>query len=220
MKYYPESKVEIKGVESKIYDVGLDIITLGTYASFIKKVLESMNIKPEDKILDMGAGTGRNACLMRRYLHNKGEIIGLDIGKEMIDIFKKRCSSFKNVRVLRVRIDQKIPFENYFTKVFISFVIHGFPQEIREIIIDNAYRALIQGGEFFILDYSEFDVEKIFFPAKILFKKIECSYAFDFIKRDFKNVLKKHKFRDIEEKFFYKGYIRLLKSKKEGGFNG
>ena len=82
--YYPESKVEISKLTAKYYDMLMDILTFGGYSLFIYKAIQLMNIKPNDKIIDLGAGTGRNACLMMNYLSTKGELIGLDISNEMV----------------------------------------------------------------------------------------------------------------------------------------
>lgn len=44
--YYPKSKVEIKGLTAKYYDTLMDIITFGTYSSFMQKAIWLMGIKP------------------------------------------------------------------------------------------------------------------------------------------------------------------------------
>ncbi len=116
MGYYPESRVEVTGKEARLYDMGLNVITFGTYPFFIKKVIKQMNIKPNDLILDMGSGTGRNICIMRRYLSKDGYIMGLDIGKEMLFISRKRCKNFKNVKVLERRIDIPLNLNMKFDK--------------------------------------------------------------------------------------------------------
>jgi len=72
--YYPESKVETKGFIAAHYDAILDIATFGRYSPFIEKAIEMMRIKPQDKILDLGTGTGRNACLMMKYLSKDGKL--------------------------------------------------------------------------------------------------------------------------------------------------
>lgn len=66
--YYPESKVEVSGFTARYYDILMDIITFGAYPSLIQKAIRLMEIKPDDRIIDLGAGTGRNACLMMKYL--------------------------------------------------------------------------------------------------------------------------------------------------------
>jgi len=108
--YYPESKVELSGFMAKHYDTLLDIATLGMYSFFIRKAIRSMGIKPADKILDLGAGTGRNACLMMKYLSPVGEVTGFDISKEMISQFKKNCADFHNVKLINGRIDQDLAY--------------------------------------------------------------------------------------------------------------
>lgn len=212
--YYPESKVEIEGFTARNYDRLMDIITFGSYSSFIKKAIEKLEIKPNDRILDLGAGTGRNACLMRKFLSEEGEIIGLDISDEMIKQFKKKCEPFKNVKVIKKRIDEPLDYQNEFDKAFISFVLHGFPQEARIKIIKNVFNALKKQGEFFILDYNEFSLNKMPLYLRIPFKRIECPYAFDFIEKDLQKMLSYEGFTNFEKHLFFGGYVRLLKGVK------
>ncbi len=212
--YYPESKVEVHGFNAKHYDALLNILTFGSYSLFIKRAIRLMKIGSEDRILDLGAGTGRNACLMLKQLFGKGEIVGVDISDEMILQFKKKCADFPNAKIFSQRIDQPLPYKGEFDKVFISFVLHGFPQNVREQIVDNAFKALRNGGEFFILDYNEFSLKDIPFYTRSIFKLIECPYAFDFVEKDWKKILHDHGFDDFKAYQFYMGYIRLLIGKK------
>ncbi len=213
-KLYPKSKVEIKGFTARYYDTLLDMITFGRYYSFIREVIQLMKIKPNDRIIDLGAGTGRNACLMMRYLSDNGDLIGLDISEEMEKQFEKRCVDFPNAKFVRQRIDIPLPYVEEFDKAFISFVLHGFPQDVREVIIENVYRSLKKGGEFFILDYNEFSMENMPFYIRIPFKFFECPYAFDFIKRNWREVLSRKGFKSFEKLLFFKGYVRLIKASK------
>jgi len=212
--YYPESKVETKGFMAKHYDAILDVATFGRYLSFIEKAIKLMKIRPLDRVLDLGAGTGRNACLMMKELSKEGRLIGVDISEEMIFQFRKKCASFPNVEIIHARIDQPLPFREEFDKVFISFVLHGFPQNVREGIINSVFEVLKGNGKFFILDYNKFSYDEAPFYFRVPFKLIECPYAFDFIKRDWKQILANHSFSDFEEFFFFKDYVRLLKAKK------
>jgi len=212
--YYPKSRVEIKGLIAKHYDKLIDTITFGKYRWFIEKTINLMKIKPADRILDLGAGTGRNACLIMKYLSQKGELIGLDISKEMITQFKKKCNSFPNASIINQRIDQPLAYSNEFDKVFICFVLHGFPQSVRETIIENAFKALKRNGDFFILDYNEFSLRDAPSYLRLFFKLIECPYAFDFIRQNWKKILSRKGFNSFEEHFFFRGYVRLLKGTK------
>ena len=131
-KFYPDSGVEIQGFAAKFYDSMLNILSFGSYSSFIKKAIRSMNINENDEILDLGAGTGRNALLMNQYISDKGEILGLEISELMI----------------------------------------------------------------------------------AQFKIVECKYAFEYVERDWKQILSEFGFRDFQEKLSLGKHIRLLKAKK------
>jgi len=214
-RYYPESKVEISGFSAKHYDILLNIITLGMYGNFIKNAVKEMKIESDDKILDLGAGTGRNACLMGQYLSGKGEILGLEISEQMIKQFENKTQNIPNIKLLRQRIDKPFMLEQSFDKVFISFVIHGFPQQVRAEIIGNAFNALRPAGEFIILDFNEFVLNETPLLFRIPFKAVECPYAFDFVERDWKQILRSSGFDAFEEHYFLKNYVRLLIAKKK-----
>ncbi len=100
--YYPKSKVETKGFTAKYCDTLMNIITLGKYSSFIEKVIELMRIRPPDRILDLGADTGRNACLMMKYLSKEGKLIGINISQEMISQFREKCANFPNTKIMEL----------------------------------------------------------------------------------------------------------------------
>ncbi|MEA2031553.1 MAG: class I SAM-dependent methyltransferase, partial [candidate division Zixibacteria bacterium] len=101
-----------------------------------------------------------------------------------------------------------------FDKIFISFVIHGFPHKVRQTVIENVYAHLKPGGLFFMLDFAEFNMSKMPPLYRFIFKTVECKYAFDFIERDWKQILGNSNFGDFEKHFFFKKYVRLLKAKK------
>jgi len=212
-KIYPDSEVELTPFLAKHYDTLLNVVTLGFYRRFIRKAIAGMGIREADQILDLGCGTGRNACLMYAYL-NGGAVTGLDISEVMETHFRKKCSGKPGAEFLKQRID--IPFDlgRKYDKVFISFVLHGFPQEVREVVIRNAYNHLKEGGTFHILDYGEFDLEKTPAYIRIPFKKIECKYAFDYIARDWKKILREAGFTAFEEKKLGGRYARLLTAVK------
>ena len=204
--------VEIGDFEAKIYDRMLDFLSLGKYTKLINKVIAYMRIKPDDKILDLGAGTGKNACIISKYL-STGKVIGLEISKEMQRQFLKRKNLCKKIDLLPYRIENPLPFKEEFDKVFISFVLHGFTQENRIKILVNALRALKPEGYFYIFDYNNFDIDYSPFFVKYLVRKVECPLAEDFINRKLKKMLAENGFTEMEEKIFYK-FLRLSISKK------
>ena len=214
-KIYPDSGVELKGFIARNYDKVMNIGSMGLYKGFIEKSIHDMNIQPDDKILDLGCGTGRNAKLMNSYLSEKGRITGLDISEHMEKQFVARFKNDNRIEFINQRIDVPFNLQKMYDKVFISFVIHGFPHDIRSTVIQNALNHLKPGGRFFILDFAEFDMDKMPSLHRFVFKKIECKYAFDFIERDWKEILNKNGFDNFTEQLYFKKYVRLLKAVKQ-----
>jgi demethylmenaquinone methyltransferase/2-methoxy-6-polyprenyl-1,4-benzoquinol methylase len=215
MKLYPDSGVELNPFMSKNYDKVMNLGSMGLYKRFINQAIADMNISPADNILDLGCGTGRNALLMYQYLSEEGKITGLDISSEMEEQFLQKFDGSDNVKFVNKRIDVSFDLGEKFDKVFISFVIHGFPHDVRNAVIKNAFKHLKPGGEFIILDFAEFDMDKMPFLYRKIFKAVECKYAFDYIERDWKKILKEYGFESFKEYLFIKKYVRLLRSVKE-----
>jgi len=213
-KIYPDSGVELNEFVAKNYDKIMNTLSFGLYRGFIKKAIKQMDIQPGNSILDLGCGTGRNASLMAKYIGDTGHITGLDISELMETQFLKKFKGQANISFVKQRIDQPFDLNKQFEIVFISFVIHGFPHEIRSTVIQNALTHLKPGGKFYILDFAKFDMAKMPALHRFIFKKIECKYAFDYIERDWKTILKEAGFDYFKEHFYVKKYVRLLKAVK------
>ena len=208
------SRVEVGPREAHHYDLFMNIISLGSYSLLVKSVVEKMEIQPGQSILDFGSGTGRNDCLIAQKLEGKGRVLGLDISGEMLGLSRKRCQPYPNVSFREERIEVPVLYQEEFDKVFISFVLHGFenPQKIK--IISNAYQALKIGGTFYIFDYNEFDIQKLWFPLRWAFIHGECQLALEFLNLDLKEMLFSQRFTRLDEELLLKGHLRLLKATK------
>lgn len=213
-KLYPNSHIEIDGFLARYYEQLLNLITVGKYGKFIKQAIEDMKINPEDQILDMGAGSGYNAQFMSKYLEKEGEILGLDISKEGIAQFKEKFSDDPGINVEKRRIDRTLPYESRFDKVLSSFVIHGLPHSARQKLLKNARKALKPGGRFFLLDYGEFELRKLPFYLNIPFRVAECEYAYDYLDRDWEEILKQYSFAVVGRYKYLGGFTRLLIAEK------
>lgn len=210
-KIYPDSGVELKPFTAKHYDSVMNTASFGLYKGFISRAIKDMDVQPNDNILDLGCGTGRNAGLMATSLTDNGSITGLDVSEIMEKQFNKKFSSDQRVQFIRQRADIPFDLEEKFDKILISFVIHGFPHVVRKIVIQNVMNHLKPGGSFFMLDFSEFNMEEMPALHRFVFKTIECKYAFDFIEKDWKQILTENGFGEFKESFYMKKYVRLLK---------
>jgi ubiquinone/menaquinone biosynthesis C-methylase UbiE len=214
-KLYPDSGVELTPFIAKHYDGLMNTMSFGLYRGFISKAIRDMNIREGNNILDLGCGTGRNAALMASYTGPNGSITGMDISPEMESQFLAKFNSKQQVSFVNLRIDQPFDLQQQFDIVFISFVIHGFPHDIRMNVIGNVKKHLKPGGRFVILDFAEFDMAAMPVHHRFVFQKVECRYAFDYIEHDWKAILADTGFGDFTENFYLKNYVRLLQAVKQ-----
>lgn len=210
----PRSKVEVGPGGARHYDLFMNVIWLGYYPYLIKRVVDKMDIRPGQSILDLGSGTGRNDSFIAQKIGPEGSILGLDISKEMLGLSRKRCRPYPNVSFTEERIEAPLAYQDEFDRVFISFVLHGFEDRQKIKIISNAYQALKPGGVFCIFDYNEFDLGRLWFPLRQAFVHGECQLALEFLKLDLKGMLLDQGFSGLEQELFLKGHLRLLKATK------
>ncbi len=169
-----------------------------------------MEIRRGDKILDLGSGTGRNACLMMKMIGPSGRVVGLDTSDEMLRQSRRRCRTYPQAAFLKARIEQPLDFSKDFDKVSLFFVLHGFEDEDKRRIIANAHNALKPDGTLWILDYNEFALDNLWFPLRWLFTRLECELAAEFLNLDLEALLDHAGFGHFVSYELLRGYLRLL----------
>ena len=147
---------------SENYDGLNKIISLGTDATWKKKILQMVQLQQPTSILDIATGTGDLAILFAETTAT--EIIGLDISQGMLDMGKKKISD-KNLdsKIQMVLGDgEKIPYsDNYFDVITVAYGVRNF--ENLEKGLSEILRVLKPNGTFIILETSV--------PTKFPFKQ-------------------------------------------------
>jgi demethylmenaquinone methyltransferase/2-methoxy-6-polyprenyl-1,4-benzoquinol methylase len=201
--------IETSGITARFYDQLIVVFTVGLYHNLLKRIIAALNIQPGDRVLDMGAGTGKNALLMNRYV-NGGSITALEIGPEMCRQFSRKCKKYGNIVLERKRIDKPLAYRDRFDRVFISFVLHGFDHDDRARILHNAFQCLKPGGKLHIFDWNSFEIRESGPLMRFFMNHIECEPAINFIKEDLEAILLKTGFHGAENILYFKKQIRLL----------
>ena len=208
------SHIEVGGWGARHYDLMMDLLLVGRYQAFIEQAIKRMDIRRGDAILDLGSGAGRNIGVMMKFLDSTGRVVGVDISQEMLRQARQRCRAYPQVTFLNRRIEEPLSFQEEFDKAFICFTLHGFEDEDKERVIANAHRALKPGGVFWILDYSEFDLDRQWFPFRWAFRRFECELASEFLSLGLKGLLARHGFGSFVTYPFLRDYARLLRAEK------
>lgn len=207
-------KIEITGFKARHYDRLLDLASAGYYRRFLRRVLDDLAIQPGERILDLGAGTGRLAAQMARRTGPAGRVVGVEIGPEMKDRFRRRAALLPNLALVERRIDAPLDLGETFDRILISFVMHGLEQHQRILVIQNASELLAEDGCLCILDWNERDLAAFNPLVRQIFQRFECEQARDFIARDWRTILADYRFADFRAWYYMRGYIRLLTGQK------
>ncbi len=131
-------------IYSLFYNLALSIFL--PYQSMMEDLIDSLDIRKEDKILDAGCGP---AFLIRKMAEkHRGEklrIIGVDFSQRMISYAQKRCADIPGISFKLVDLNDDLDFpENYFEKIGCSNTLYALNNPQRTI--EQFYRILSHRG--------------------------------------------------------------------------
>ena len=122
-----------------------------------KKVIETLDLKPDMVIADIGAGSGYYSFRLAEKVGAKGKVLAVDIQKEMLDIIRDRMEKRKvrNIEpILGTESDPKLP-ANGVDLILLVDVYHEFsyPFEMTEAMI----KSLKPGGRMVFVEFRKED---------------------------------------------------------------
>ncbi len=136
------------------YDVSVDLLTFGLYAKFLRKAIETLDPKKGERILDLCSGTGRAASWIAQTVGEKGEVIGMDVSKNMIEVGREQYGALKNVIFIQKDVTETWGYQNYFDGIFTSFSLHEISESGRPRVMEQSYLALKERGRLVIADFN------------------------------------------------------------------
>jgi ubiquinone/menaquinone biosynthesis C-methylase UbiE len=163
------------------------------HISITEQTLAMMELKPGDRVLDLGCGTGWTSRMMANAVANgdkPGQVVGLDVADEMIRRARAASAQHENVMfVLGSALG--IPWEeNFFDKVLSVESFYYYADQDRALA--ELFRVLAPKGELYILinlyrdnHYSLRWVDELKIPVHV---RSEQEYA---------DMLKRHTFEDV-----------------------
>ena len=133
------------------YDIMNDLMSLGMHRLWKKRFVETVNLKENEIILDVGSGSGDIASeILKENLSTS--LYLFDLNEEMLLEGRKRLKKEKNINYF-IGNAEKLNFENnFFDKYTISFCLRNVTEYL--LSIKEAYRVLKPGGKYCCLEFS------------------------------------------------------------------
>lgn len=135
------------------YDIFVEILGYGKNQR--KKVVDLLELKKGDNLLDVGCGTG-TFLLFAKQKYPTIEMTGIDIDANVLDIAEKKAKK-SGLEITFVETSSaKLPFPNAsFTVAVSSLVFHHLPTDVKKQTLQEVYRVLKKNGRFLLADFGK-----------------------------------------------------------------
>ncbi len=138
---------------SKVYDLLEPVLLLGKQAEYDHTIIRLLELKDDDRVLDLGCGTGVLTKMIADRLNPEkgGFSMGIDAAAGMIRVARKKRET--PVCKFEIAAAENLPFEkDSFDSVVSSLFFHHVPLDLKEKALSEAFRVLRPGGRLIIAD--------------------------------------------------------------------
>ena len=136
-------------------------------------VIRLTRLKPGERVLDIGTGTGASAILAARKVGKNGEVLGIDLSKRMIEKARKTAARLRLANVEFRTMDSttlRLP-EGFFDAIITSFGTPEGPYDGR-VVLKEWLRVITPGGRLCFCEGADDDevsqtIERVFAKYKV-----------------------------------------------------
>ena len=139
------------------YDLMNDLMSFGAHRIWKNRLIDWMNPKKNDHLVDIASGTGDIARAFLNKTNFSGTVTCVEPNKSMLDAGKKKLKTSNNVKWYCCPAE-KLPFKNETFDIYVvSFGIRNFSNI--DLSLKEAKRVLKIGGRILCLEFSKVNNE-------------------------------------------------------------
>jgi ubiquinone/menaquinone biosynthesis C-methylase UbiE len=138
---------------ASFYDGLVNIMTLGHIRQLRIMTVDKAVLKPGEKVLDVGCGTGGVTIPAKLRVGKTGKVAGIDPAPEMIAVARRKAERAMLEIDFRVGLIESLPYPDAtFDSVTSSLMMHHLPHDLQVRGLAEIYRVLKPGGRLLIAD--------------------------------------------------------------------
>ena len=135
------------------YDTMVRLMSFGKDQAIRKASIDLAQIKPGERVLDVGCGTGDLTIEAKKMAGPTWEVYGTDASPGMIQQAGRKTGRANVDVTFQVGLVEDIDFpENHFNVVLSSLMMHHLPDDLKRAGLAEIYRVLKPGGRLLIVD--------------------------------------------------------------------
>jgi ubiquinone/menaquinone biosynthesis C-methylase UbiE len=135
------------------YDLGLWYRSWGREGRFRDEQIRLARLRPGDRVLDLGCGTGSLSIAAARVVGPTGAVTGIDPSLEMVARARSKAHRAHVDATFVATAGEALPFPGAaFDVVLISLVLHQLPSDALHGAMFQVRRVLKPGGRLFVVD--------------------------------------------------------------------
>ncbi len=144
----------IRGWMARFYDAMSWTCSLGGEAKTNREIVERAGIKPGERVLDVGCGTG-GQTLPAAEVTGPGNVAGIDPSPDMLERAREKAAKKRLDIDFRGAAIEKLPFDDQqFDVVLSSFMLHHLPKDVMRRGFGEIYRVLKPDGRLLAVDFT------------------------------------------------------------------
>jgi ubiquinone/menaquinone biosynthesis C-methylase UbiE len=138
---------------ASVYDILLHFKFLGRLGSLRSMTLDIAALRPGERVLDTGCGTGELTIAAARRVGKGGVVHGVDASPEMIEVARRNARRSAPEIEFHLEPVEAMSFPDAsFDVALSSFVMHHLPGDLKQRALLEIRRVLRPGGRIVILD--------------------------------------------------------------------